>query len=68
MGEEEWRVHRTGAPSLDHLRRSPLLSREQLEQRLAIDLSRPAAMVTYHPTTIARDTTREADALFEALQ
>ena len=25
MGEEEWRVHRTGAASLDHLRRSPLL-------------------------------------------
>src|SRR6202161_3817173 len=37
MGEEEWRVHRVGAPALDHLRRSPLLSREQLEQRLAID-------------------------------
>jgi UDP-hydrolysing UDP-N-acetyl-D-glucosamine 2-epimerase len=68
MGEEEWRVHRTGAPSLDHLRRGGLLNREQLEWRLAIDLSRPAAMVTYHPTTIARDTTREADALFEALQ
>ncbi len=68
MGEEEWRVHRTGAPTLDHLRRSPLLSREQLEQRLAIDLGRPTAVVTYHPTTIARDTTREADALFEALR
>jgi UDP-hydrolysing UDP-N-acetyl-D-glucosamine 2-epimerase len=68
MGEEEWRVHRTGAPSLDHLRRSPLLSREQLEQRLAIDLGRPTAVITYHPTTIARDTTREADALFEALK
>jgi UDP-N-acetylglucosamine 2-epimerase (non-hydrolysing)/GDP/UDP-N,N'-diacetylbacillosamine 2-epimerase (hydrolysing) len=53
---------------LDHLRRSPLLSREQLEQRLAIDLSRPTAIVTYHPTTIARDTTREADALFDALK
>jgi UDP-hydrolysing UDP-N-acetyl-D-glucosamine 2-epimerase len=68
MGEEERRVHRTGAPSLDHLRRSPLLSRERLEQRLELDLSRPAAMVTYHPATIARDTTREADALFQALQ
>jgi UDP-hydrolysing UDP-N-acetyl-D-glucosamine 2-epimerase len=68
MGEEEWRVHRTGAPSLDHLRRSPLLNREQLQQRLAIDLSQPSAIVTYHPTTIARDTTREADALFEALK
>jgi UDP-hydrolysing UDP-N-acetyl-D-glucosamine 2-epimerase len=68
MGEEEWRVHRTGAPSLDHLRRSSLLNRDQLERRLAIDLSRPTAIVTYHPTTIARDTTREADALFEALE
>jgi UDP-hydrolysing UDP-N-acetyl-D-glucosamine 2-epimerase len=68
MGEEDWRVHRTGAPSLDHFRRGPFLGREQLEQRLAIDLSRPTAVVTYHPTTIARDTTREADALFCALQ
>jgi UDP-N-acetylglucosamine 2-epimerase (non-hydrolysing)/GDP/UDP-N,N'-diacetylbacillosamine 2-epimerase (hydrolysing) len=68
MGEDEGRVHRTGAPSLDHLRRSPLLSRERLEQRLELDLSRPAAIVTYHPATIARDTTREADALFQALQ
>jgi len=67
MGEEEWRVHRTGAPSLDHLRRAPLLSREELEQRLLIDLSRPTAIVTYHPATIAQDTTREADALFQAL-
>ena len=25
MGEESWRVHRVGAPSLDHLRRRPLL-------------------------------------------
>jgi UDP-hydrolysing UDP-N-acetyl-D-glucosamine 2-epimerase len=68
MGEEEWRVHRTGAPSLDHLRRGPLLTREQLEQRLAIDLGVPTAVVTYHPVTIARDTTREADALFAALK
>ncbi|HTW66229.1 MAG TPA: UDP-N-acetylglucosamine 2-epimerase [Bryobacteraceae bacterium] len=68
MGEEEWRVHRTGAPSLDHLRRDRLLSREQLEQRLAVDLSVPTAIVAYHPTTIARDTTREADALFNAIE
>jgi UDP-hydrolysing UDP-N-acetyl-D-glucosamine 2-epimerase len=68
MGEEDWRVHRTGAASLDHLRRSPLLSREQVETRLAIDLGQPTAVITYHPTTIARDTTREADALFCAIQ
>src|ERR1700722_15554536 len=30
MGEQEWRVHRTGAPSLDNLRRRTLFSREDL--------------------------------------
>lgn len=68
MGEEEWRVHRTGAAALDHLKRSPLLSREELEARLAIDLGRPTAVIIFHPVTIARDTTREADALLAALK
>jgi len=68
MGEEDWRVHRTGAATLDHLHRSPLLSREELETHLAIDLGQPTALITYHPTTIARDTTREADAVFSAIQ
>jgi UDP-hydrolysing UDP-N-acetyl-D-glucosamine 2-epimerase len=68
MGEEEWRVHRTGAPSLDHLRRDTLLSREQLEAQLACEISAPAILVAYHPVTIARDTIREADALFAALE
>jgi UDP-hydrolysing UDP-N-acetyl-D-glucosamine 2-epimerase len=67
MGEEEWRVHRAGAPSLDHLRRNPLLTREQLEALLQVDLTKPSAVVTYHPVTIVRDTTQEADALFAAL-
>jgi UDP-hydrolysing UDP-N-acetyl-D-glucosamine 2-epimerase len=66
MGEEEWRVHRVGAPALDHLKRSPLLSREDLELRLGIRFTRPTTLITFHPTTIARDTNREADALFHA--
>jgi UDP-hydrolysing UDP-N-acetyl-D-glucosamine 2-epimerase len=67
MGEEPWRVHRAGAPSLDHLRRQTLFARDQLESRLKIKLQNPAVLVTYHPVTIARDTTQEADALFAAL-
>jgi UDP-hydrolysing UDP-N-acetyl-D-glucosamine 2-epimerase len=67
MGEEPWRVHRAGAPSLDHLRRSPLLSREELEQRLHVDLTCPTTVVAYHPVTMLRDTTGESDALFAAL-
>jgi UDP-hydrolysing UDP-N-acetyl-D-glucosamine 2-epimerase len=68
MGEEPWRVHRAGAPSLDHLRRSQLLSRNQLEDDLSLDLQRPTAVVAYHPVTMLRDTTEEADALFAALR
>ena len=67
MGEEEWRVHRAGAPSLDHLRRQRLQTKEEVEARLHIDLATPTVLVAYHPVTIARDTVREADALFEAL-
>ncbi len=67
MGEEEWRVHCTGALSLDNLRRSKLLAQKELESRLQIDLARPSAVVAYHPVTILRDTVQEADAVFEAL-
>src|SRR5271163_1625435 len=67
MGEEEWRVHRAGAPSLDHLRRRTLLSREQVEHKLQLDLRQPTILVVYHPVTIARGTLQEADGLFEAL-
>lgn len=67
MGEEEWRVHRAGAPSLDHLRRQRLLSREEVAARLQLDLSNPPLLVAYHPVTLAQETLEEADALFAAL-
>ncbi len=67
MGEEVWRVHRSGAPSLDHLRRRILLTREEVEYKLQLDLRQPTILVAYHPVTIARDTLQEADALFDAL-
>src|ERR1700677_1231606 len=68
MGEGPWRVHRAGAPSLDHLRRRTLLTREKVEERLALHLQRPTVLVVNHPMTIARDTLQEADALFAALE
>jgi len=67
MGEEPWRVHRAGAPSLDHLRRSQLRTRIELEKQLKLDLSKPSMIVVYHPVTIARDTIYESSALFAAL-
>src|SRR5207245_2474496 len=67
MGEDEWRVHWAGAPSLDHLRRQQLLSRAQLERHLQVDLQKPSVLVAYHPVTMARNTLREMDAMFAAL-
>jgi UDP-hydrolysing UDP-N-acetyl-D-glucosamine 2-epimerase len=67
MGEEPWRVHRAGAPSLDHLRKSKLLSKRDFEEKLQIDLTRPTAVVAYHPVTLLSDTNAEAEELFAAL-
>jgi UDP-N-acetylglucosamine 2-epimerase (non-hydrolysing)/GDP/UDP-N,N'-diacetylbacillosamine 2-epimerase (hydrolysing) len=67
MGEEPWRVHRAGAPSLDHLSRSKLLDRTSLEERLGVQLTSPSLIAAWHPVTILRDTNAEADALFAAL-
>lgn len=67
MGEEPWRVHHAGAPSLDHLRRSRLLTREELATRLNLDLTTPPLLVAYHPVTLEHNTTLEAAAFFAAL-
>lgn len=67
MGEESWRVHHAGAPSLDHMRRSQLLNRSELEAKLGIKLQSPAMVSAFHPVTILRSTTSEAEAYFNAL-
>jgi UDP-N-acetylglucosamine 2-epimerase (non-hydrolysing)/GDP/UDP-N,N'-diacetylbacillosamine 2-epimerase (hydrolysing) len=67
MGEEPWRVHHAGAPSLDHLQRSKLLSGAALEKRLNLSLASPSILAAWHPVTILKNTNTEADALFTAL-
>lgn len=68
MGEEPWRVHRAGAPSLDHLRQSQMLDRPALEARVGITLARPALLAAWHPVTILADTNAEAAAFFAAIE
>ena len=68
MGEEPWRVHRVGAPSLDYLVRGELLGREALERALGIELADPCVLAAYHPVTLLDDTIAEADAVFGALE
>lgn len=52
MGEEPWRVHTVGSPSLDHLSKAALLSRAEVERRLQIPLGKDTLAVIYHPVTI----------------
>lgn len=67
MGVPGWRVFHAGAPSLDHLVRSELPSRDELESRLGMPLRPPPRIVGMHPTTWLEDTAEEARALFAAL-
>jgi UDP-hydrolysing UDP-N-acetyl-D-glucosamine 2-epimerase len=74
MGEEPWRVHHAGAPSLDHLTRSKLLSLAELEARLSelaeheVKIKKPTVLVAFHPVTILKETTSEAEEFFAALE
>jgi UDP-hydrolysing UDP-N-acetyl-D-glucosamine 2-epimerase len=68
IGEEPWRVHHAGAPSLDHLKRSRLLDRAELETCLGISLTHPAVLAAWHPVTILADTNAEADAFYAAIE
>ncbi len=67
MGEEPWRVHTVGAPSLDHLCHSPLKDEAVLRRELGLGGTGTLIVVAYHPVTLAEDTTRECQALFAAL-
>lgn len=67
MGEESWRVTVSGAPSLDHVRRSELPSREAVEAAIGMSLDPAPIVVAFHPVTMHRDTTDEAEAFFAAL-
>lgn len=67
MGEEPWRVHATGAPSIDYLAHEELLDRNALVEKLGHALTPPLNVVAWHPLTISRDTLVETDAFFAAL-
>jgi|SRR6476661_10221737 len=68
MGEEAWRVHVVGSPSLDHITKQALFTREEVQQRLRIPLDQKTIAVIYHPVTIARDTLLEVEELLAALE
>ena len=68
MGEEEWRVHRVGAGSLDHFSQSRIPGRTELEDQLGLKLADRLLVAAIHPVTLDPDPTRDALALLEALE
>ncbi|MFK8010977.1 MAG: UDP-N-acetylglucosamine 2-epimerase [Marinicellaceae bacterium] len=68
MGEEPWRVHLSGAPSLDHLRRSQIPSKQTTREQFGLDTKRKLIVVAYHPVTMYLNSTKEQNELFKALE
>ena len=52
MGEEPWRIHVVGSPTIDYILSMEDVPTETLADDLQLDFSKPVAVVTYHPTTM----------------
>lgn len=70
MGENPAMVFNFGAPGLDHLQQTPMMSLPELEQDLGVALAgKPVFLVTYHPATLGDiEPGAAADELMSALE
>lgn len=69
MGEEPWRVTVSGAPALDNLISLPILDRQSLEAESGLDISASPLLVTYHPSILEpEDTRNQMEELLAALE
>ena len=68
MGEEEWRIHVTGAPGLDTLVAAPRLSRSEFMAKTRVADGEGLRLVTVHPETNAPDPLAPLDAVLGALE
>ena len=68
MGEEEWRVHVTGAPGLDTVVEAPKLSRSDFMAKIGLPEANAFRLVTVHPETNAPDPLAPVDAVLGALE
>ena len=68
MGEESWRITFSGSLSLDHLRREKLLSKAEVEKKLAVRLTPETLLCIFHPVTLMKNTISEAEEVFAAFE
>lgn len=68
LGEAPERVFNSGAVGLEHINRTPLMSRDALSASLGFTLDKPYFVVTYHPVTLFSEPAVESfQALLNAL-
>lgn len=68
MSEEPWRITFSGSLSLDGPRREKLPGKAQVEKKLGLKLTPETLLCIFHPATMMRNTVREADEVFAALE
>lgn len=54
LGEEPWRVHVVGSPSIDAIKSEKLLSKKELFRKLGFDSGRPLILTLQHPLMMER--------------
>ena len=68
LGEAPERVFNSGAVGLEHIHRTPLMTRDALSASLGFTLDKPYFVVTYHPVTLLSEPAVESfQALLNAL-
>ena len=69
LGEEPWRITVSGAPSLDNLKATSLLSRDELARKYDMPMVPAPLLVTFHPVTLeVQDTEIQIRELLAALE
>lgn len=59
LGEHPSRVFNVGAIGIENILSEMLLSKEELEEELKIDLSKSYAVVTFHPVTLENNSSKK---------
>ncbi len=68
MGENPMTVFNFGAPGLERIKRTSLLSKEALEEAIQFKFSYQTLLVTYHPATLnLKENEKALSAIFSAL-
>ena len=69
MGEERWRIVKSGAPGLDNIAQIHFLQKNELEDKLNLSLNYPPVLITFHPVTLEYELTEwQIDELIDSLQ